>query len=480
MPDIEEGRKSPEAALPQEFLKRMNAQLGPDYPAFVESFGNPPVRAVRANRLKTDAAHLAKELSEELSDKASCDRVPWCADGLYVDDSFSPWRDLRYHQGLYYPQDASAMLPAEVLEAKPGEKILDLCAAPGGKSGQIAGALQGEGLIVANEIVPKRARILASNLERLGVANALVTSSDSEGLARVFPSCFDRILVDAPCSGEGMFRKDETAVQEWTPQAPALCAARQREILTHAVTMLKPGGTLVYSTCTFSQEENEEIVRWLLESGQFDEDPFSREGLPEASAVHLYPHEIRGEGHFVARLRKRGEAPDPGQTGRGRAKKKKKRAGAKGRGSSAFRRASGKEKALFDAFCQAVGLSRRFENLWVREERLYEMPAGIEADALEPLRMVSPGLELGRLAKDRFEPAHALAMSLSMDEMNSVHLPDAQLLDYLRGQEIPAPDGAPDGFVLIGNADGPAGFGKKSGGRIANRYPRGLRIQGNF
>lgn len=477
MPDIEEVKKSPEEALPQAFLERMKDQLGEDYDAFLEAYEAPPVKALRANRLKTDK----EKLSEELPEAALQGMVPWCTDGIYVKEDFSPWRDLHYHQGLYYPQDASAMLPAEVLEAKPGEKILDLCAAPGGKSGQIAGELQGEGVLVSNEIVPKRAKILASNLERLGVANALVTSSDAEGLAKIFPAYFDRILVDAPCSGEGMFRKDETAIREWTPEAPELCAARQRNILTQAVTMLKPGGTLVYSTCTFSEDENEDIVRWLVESLGFEEEPFSREGLPEGAAVHLYPHEVRGEGHFVARLKK-SEAAEDTDAGVNR-RLKKKRGGKKGRSqakTSGYRKAPRKETAVFDAFCQAVNLSRKFGNLWVRDDRLYELPEGIEADALDTLRIISPGLELGRLVRDRFEPAQALAMSLAMDEMNSVTLTDASLLDYLRGQEIPAPEDTPDGFVLVGNADGPAGFGKKSGRRIANRYPKGLRIQGNF
>lgn len=478
MPDIEEEKKSPEGeiTLPQAFLERMKEQLGEDYPAFIRAYEAPPVKAVRANRLKSDSEALKEKLPED----TVIGEVPWCADGLYVDENFSPWRDLSYHQGCYYPQDASAMLPAEVLEAVPGEKILDLCAAPGGKSGQIAGALQGEGLLVSNEIVPKRAKILASNMERLGVSNAIVTSSDSEGLAKVFPEYFDRILVDAPCSGEGMFRKDETAIREWTPEAPELCAARQRDILSHAVTMLRSGGTLVYSTCTFSEAENEGIVRWLIESGQFEEEPFSREGLPEGAAVHLYPHEVRGEGHFVARLRKLGEAPEADESSKSRGKKKR---GAKGKNrekSSIYRKASRKEIAAFDAFCQGVNLSRKFGNLWVRDDRLYEFPEGVSADQLETLRVISPGLELGRLVKDRFEPAHALAMSLGMDEMNHVALSDEALLEYLCGQEIPAPDGTPDGFVLVGNDQGPAGFGKKSGRRIANRYPKGLRIQGNF
>lgn len=477
MPDIEEEKKSPEGEirLPQAFLERMKEQLGEDYPAFLAAYEAPAVKAIRANRLKDDA----EKLKEELPEDTIIGNVPWCADGLYVDENFSPWRDLHYHQGLYYPQDASAMLPAEVLEARPGEKILDLCAAPGGKSGQIAGALKGEGLLVSNEIVPKRAKILASNLERLGVSNAVVTSSDSEGLAKVFPEYFDRILVDAPCSGEGMFRKDETAVREWTPEAPELCAARQRDILSHAVTMLKPGGTLVYSTCTFSEAENEGIVRFLIESGAFEEEPFFREGLPEGAAVHLYPHEVRGEGHFVARLRKPGKAAEPDEPVRSRGKKKRSAGRSKGK-SSIYRKANRKEIAAFDAFCQGVNLSRKFGNLWVRDDRLYEFPEGISADQLETLRVISPGLELGRLVKDRFEPAHALAMSLAMDEMNHAVLSDEALLEYLRGQEIPAPDGTPDGFVLVGNDQGPAGFGKKSGRRIANRYPKGLRIQGNF
>ena len=285
----------------QEFLDNMKKLPGLDFDAFMEALSGEVQKALRINTLKTDGRDV--EFKEE--------KVPWARHGYYhsTEKIGRTWQN---RLGLVYSQDASAMAPVEILDPKPGERVLDLCAAPGGKSTQIAQLMQGQGVLVSNEIVSQRSRILYENIERLGVANAVVLNESPDKLEDRFEGYFDKILVDAPCSGEGMFRKDDTAADMWTAETNESCAIRQRLILNSAVKMLKPGGILVYSTCTFSPVENEYLITEFLENhsemeAKKIETDILCDGIPPLTeAKRLYPHIHRGEGHFVAKLRKTG------------------------------------------------------------------------------------------------------------------------------------------------------------------------------
>ena len=330
--------------LPVAFLERMQRLLGEEYGGFLEAFGQERHQALRLNPLKrgTDAVNAAEKLSagwnEDRGDRpvfAHLTEVPWAEDGYYYQAGDQPGKHPWHQAGLYYIQEPSAMAPVELLEIQPGERVLDLCAAPGGKTTQIAAKLRGIGFLVSNEIHPARAKILSENVERMGIGNACVLNETPERLAEAFPEYFDAILVDAPCSGEGMFRKNEEACGEWSPENVALCAARQKKILDCAAGMLRPGGRLVYSTCTFAPEENEGSVSSFLKNhGEFQLLPINKkmlinkktlnkgsagtggcDGRPEwiedpvpglEGTLRLWPQHVKGEGHFAALLEKAG------------------------------------------------------------------------------------------------------------------------------------------------------------------------------
>ena len=309
--------------LPIDFCTRMQAMLGTDYEAFLASYDHPRHQSLRINPLKTTAERFLSHNPFHLTP------VPWTTTGFYYTAEDQPGKHPYHEAGVYYIQEPSAMAPAEYLGAKPGERILDLCAAPGGKSTQIACSMEGKGLLVCNEIHPARAKILSENIERMGVRNALVTNETPNRLAENFSEYFDRILVDAPCSGEGMFKKNEGATEEWSPENVALCANRQDEILDCAAGMLKPGGRLVYSTCTFAPAENEgSIGRFRKRHPDFAIVPVEKkEGMSDGVAewaeelaegvehtIRLWPHKLNGEGHYLAVLQKAG-THDPNYQG---------------------------------------------------------------------------------------------------------------------------------------------------------------------
>lgn len=356
------------------------------------------------------------------------------------------------------------MAPAEILAPEPGEWVLDLCAAPGGKSTQLAAAMAGQGLLVCNEIHPTRAKILSRNLERLGIANALVLNETPQRLAQRLPGCFHRILVDAPCSGEGMFRKEEAAVTDWSPETVEACARRQLEILTCAGQMLRPGGRLVYSTCTFSPQENEGVISAFLKShpdftllsvpspwfspGRPDWVPEPAEGLEKT--VRLWPHKLRGEGHFAALLQ-RGDAPQ-----------------VSGLPSPLTAAAPA---AVLDAFCRETGAVLPAGRFLSFGRSWYLAPE--DAFCLDGLKVLRPGLELGQEKPGRWEPAHALALWLkTAGNQLSFPVESPQIAAFLRGEPIP---GSLTGWTLI-QADGLSlGWAKGSGGILKNHYPKGLR-----
>ena len=366
------------------------------------------------------------------------------------------------------------MAPAEYLEAKPGERILDLCAAPGGKSTQIGAALNGEGLLISNEIHPARAKILSENIERMGIRNAIVTNETPEHLSEIFVEYFDRILVDAPCSGEGMFRKNEDAMTEWSKENVMLCAERQDGILSHAASMLRPGGRLVYSTCTFAPEENEgSISRFLEKHPEFSIVAVEKwdgmsAGVPEwisrpadgiGHTIRLWPHRLKGEGHYLAVLKKAGELPDDY---RGRCR-------------------SGEQTGLKEKDCKEcmefldTYFKKKPTGILVKfGDQIYLAPEG--APSLKGLKVLRPGLHLGTVKKNRFEPSHALALaSKASDVTYSTDLPSdgAEIRAYLNGQTINRE--GEKGWYLITTDGYSIGWGKLAGGIMKNHYPKGLR-----
>jgi len=341
------------------------------------------------------------------------------------------------------------MYPVEALDIEPGHKVLDISAAPGGKATQILAHLQGKGLLIANEIEAARAQVLAYNLESFGAENFAVLNCPPAQLALAFPSYFDRILVDAPCSGEGLFRKDYAARQSWRSEHPASCAFRQEEILSLALHMLRPGGKIVYSTCTFAEEENE----WLLASLAAKERSLE---LPEPP-VHLLPHLVQGEGQFSAVLTKKAE------DSRSRAL------------IPAFRPCAPSAKAMqqvqeFAGNSSSLDIAR----LHLHDGNLYLLPQGLPD--LKGLRIVRVGLKLGTAHEKRFHPDHAWALSLTPPLLPRLDYAwdDPRLLDYLHGHVLPC-DISVAGWVLISCAGFPLGFGKASQGQVKNHLPKGLR-----
>jgi len=430
--------------LPVDFLSRIQQQLGQEYPAFLDSLDRPRAVALRFNPLKGKIPTLP----------FVGEAVPWEPMGYYYDPSARPGLHPYHEAGVYYLQEASAMAPVALLNPQPGERICDLCAAPGGKTTQIAGRMMGEGFLLCNEINPKRAKILSRNIERMGIANTLVTNEHPQTLAVRFSEYFDRVLIDAPCSGEGMFRKEEAAVTDWSLETVSMCARRQAEILQSGAQLVRPGGRLVYSTCTFSPEENEEAVAIFLENHpdfepEFLDAPWFEAG--ENGSFRMWPHKLLGEGHFAAVLRKKGDSETP--------------------------YTSSPEEKLpkeFLVFAKEMGISLPVGKPILFGQSLYWAPE--DMPDIRKLKVLRPGLELGIVKKDRFEPAHALALWLQ-DCNTTQNYPanSPQMNAYLYGNILPS---SQKGWCLI-QADGYSiGWGKGDGQQIKNHYPKGLRRLG--
>lgn len=427
--------------LPEEFLTRMETQLGSQYPQYLASLERPRAVALRFNPLKGEPATLP--FVQE--------NVPWEAMGYYYDPESRPGLHPYHEAGVYYLQEASAMAPVALLDPQPGERICDLCAAPGGKSTQIAGRLQGEGLLICNEINPKRAKILSRNIERLGIANALVTNEHPANLEKRFPGFFHRVLIDAPCSGEGMFRKEEAAVTDWSQETVEMCAARQREILHSGAQMLRPGGRLVYSTCTFAPEENEQVINDFLETHpDFYPEPVTAPWFAagENGSFRLWPHLVKGEGHFAAVLRRRGDEEVP----------------------DVAIKAEKPPKEWLD-FAKELGITLPCGRPVLFGQSLYWAPE--QMPELSRLKVLRPGLELGEIKKGRFEPAHALALWLNSCK-NQVSFPalSLEIQRYMHGDVVPCDK---RGWCLVLADRYPIGWGKGDGTVLKNHYPKGLR-----
>lgn len=427
--------------LPEAFLQRMEVQLGSEYPAFLESLERPRAVALRFNPLKGERPVLPFVGAP----------VPWESEGFYYDPETRPGLHVYHEAGVYYLQEASAMAPVALLDPKPGERVCDLCAAPGGKTTQIAGRMLGQGFLVCNEINPKRAKILSRNIERMGVANALVTNEHPETLASRFPGFFDRVLVDAPCSGEGMFRKEEAAVTDWSQETVQMCARRQREILDSAARLVRPGGRLVYSTCTFAPEEDEETVAAFLEAHpEFTPEPVEAPWFVpgENASYRMWPHKLLGEGHFAAVLRKTqgesGEVPAcPGE----------------------------KCPKAWESFAKELDITLPEGKAVSFGQSLYWAPT--ELPELNRLKVLRPGLELGTERKGRFEPAHALALWLKTCAVMESFPPESpEMKAYLHGDVVPS---GKKGWCLVQAGGYAIGWGKGDGSVLKNHYPKGLR-----
>lgn len=422
-------------------MNRIKYQLGEEYPAFLASLERPRAVGLRINPLKGEKPVLP----------FVGEAVPWEPTGYYYDPEARPGLHPYHEAGVYYLQEASAMAPVALLDPQPGEWVCDLCAAPGGKTTQIAGRLAGEGFLLCNEINPKRAKILSRNIERMGVANALVTNEHPEKLARHFAGLFDRVLVDAPCSGEGMFRKEEAAVTDWSQETVEMCARRQAEILESAATLLRPGGRLVYSTCTFAPEENEQAISLFLEkhpefSPAGTDAPWFTPG-PNGS-YRLWPHKLLGEGHFAAVLQKDGEEERD------------------------VRIAAGEKlpRQWLD-FAEQLDICLPEGKAMTFGPNLYWVPA--DMPDLRGIKVLRPGLELGEVKKDRFEPAHALALWLRRAaRIHNLPADSREITAYMHGETVSAPI---TGWCLV-QVDGYSlGWAKGDGKILKNHYPKGLR-----
>ena len=428
--------------LPEAFLNRIQRQLGEEYPAFLESLDRPRAVALRFNPLKGEAPSLPFVGNP----------VPWEPQGYYYDPDSRPGLHPYHEAGVYYLQEASAMAPVALLDPQPGERICDLCAAPGGKTTQIAGRMGGDGFLLCNEIHPKRAKILSRNIERMAVANALVTNETPENLSKRLPGFFDRVLVDAPCSGEGMFRKEEAAVTDWSQETVEMCARRQADILDCAAKLVRPGGRLVYSTCTFAPEEDEQAVAAFLErhpefTSEIIETPWF---VPVENGGHrMWPHKLLGEGHFAAVLRRADdENEDNIQICKGDSLPKD-----------------------YQTFAKEMSIRLPKGKAVMFGQTLYWAPEDLPE--LRGLKVLRPGLELGQSLKGRFEPAHALALWLK--ECSCVQNLDADVPEaaaYLHGDVVPSPQ---KGWCLVRIGGYSIGWGKGDGRVLKNHYPKGLR-----
>jgi NOL1/NOP2/sun family putative RNA methylase len=500
--------RNPQSAIPPAFLDRMRDLLGQEAAAFLASYDAAPRTGLRVNTLKvsgeayrrlspfpleplawTPDAFLTLEplfrehgtlsgsIAQAPASSATSEASPHAISSAPSPvEAAGPGRHPHHAAGLYYLQELSAMVVARVLDPQPGEQVLDLAAAPGGKATAIAALMRNEGLLVANEIHGQRVWDLAENLERWGARNAVITHESPERLADRFPDFFDRVLLDAPCSGEGMFRRSEAARREWSPELVHGCALRQSHILAQAARMVRPGGRLVYATCTFAPEENEEVIAAFLDSrpgfsvlepGRL---PGFGPGRPDWAAaggarpelrhaIRLWPHTGPGEGHFAAVLQRAGNAVS--------------RPASRGRSERLPRPAL----RLYQAFCEEVltGLPGA-DRLALAGAYLYAVPP--DAPDLTGLRFIHPGWWLGAFKKERFEPSHALALGLSAAEVRPNRIVDLasggrEVLAYLRGESLDRP--GESGWVLVTTDGFPLGWGKRVAGVVKSHYPKGLR-----
>lgn len=449
--------------LPAAFITKYQQLLGAEAAAFFTALETGhPVKGFRLNPLKPQAVSMLEMFGPDKSP------APY-AMNAYIGEVKG--KSLLHQAGYVYSQEPSAMIVATIADAQPGEKVLDLCAAPGGKTTQLASQMQGKGLLVSNEIFTKRAKILSENVERWGISNVVVTNHAPQELTPHFPQFFDKIVVDAPCSGEGMFRKDPVAIAEWQADSPLQCAQRQKEILAEAVAMLKPGGQLIYSTCTFAPEENEAIIEWLVSAYPFSIEPIELENVSHGrhdwapmndieKTIRLWPHKNQGEGHFAAKLTYLGSEniAKPKKT------KKTKKAS----------EIDSVTRSLWQSFQENYPfLKETAADIQLFGDHLWLVPS--ELPSLKGVRVLRPGLHVGTVKKNRIEPSFALAMAIKEnDEAPFLSIELAQWQKYVAGETITVPGN--EGWVVLKVAEVPIGFGKQVQGVVKNFFPKGLRF----
>lgn len=459
--------------LPKAFEEKMKHLLNEEYADYISCFDEGRHYGLRVNTNKITVEEFLNIAPWKL------EPIPWIHNGFYYDgEQVQPSRHPYYFAGLYYLQEPSAMTPADRLPVEPGDKVLDVCAAPGGKATELGAKLMGEGVLIANDISNSRAKGLLKNLELFGIGNMLVMSEEPGKLMEYFPEYFDKILIDAPCSGEGMFRKDKKMVRAWEEHGPEFFSKLQKSIIAQAAAMLKKGGMLLYSTCTFDPSENEHIIEYLIshhpEFALCEMKPYSgfARGMPKVSesgnpgllkTVRIFPHRMQGEGHYLALLKK-GE-PKEILTPR-------------------LNKSTGKKNLPreLETFWQDISWKLEPELLDIHGERVYYMPAGLPE--MKGLRFLRSGLFLGELKKNRFEPSQALAMCLKKKDYAKCldfRLSDGRVMKYLKGDTLEVEDKASvkeKGWYLICVDGYPLGFGKLSNQTLKNKYLPGWRWMG--
>lgn len=469
--------------LPSTYIDAMTQLLGAEMPEYLASFEEEPQAGLRVNTTKISPEEFEKAAPFSLK------RIPWIPNGFFCQNHIGVSKHPYYFAGLYYIQEPSAMTPARSLPVKPGDTVLDLCAAPGGKATELAAKLQGEGFLIANDISSSRAKALLKNLELFGAANQCVISENPEKLLPVYTGFFDKILIDAPCSGEGMFRREPRMIKNWEHQGPAYYNTIQKDLILHAAQLLKPGGMMLYSTCTFSIQENEAVIDYLLTSREDmeladilpydkfeqgcsphigfmqEESPYNEvqtgpKQHPYEKCVRIFPHKMSGEGHFLALLQKKGPLADTKSYSH-------KKSDALPNAAAEF--LADVKKPLQDGYFRLL------------QDKLYYLPHGCELH--QNIRYLRSGLYVGEVKKNRFEPSQALAMALKCEEFTSsinLNAEDIRTRKYLKGETIDVSDCKPvknkgwqlvcvDGFTL--------GWGKLQNGILKNKYYSGWRLQ---
>ncbi len=447
--------------LPSKFIDEMKEMLGDEFDDFLASYDEDYYRGIRCNTLKITPSEFEKKVP------FVSEKVDWVQNGYYTSEDEQPAKHPYYFAGLYYIQEPSAMMPASQLPVEPGDRVLDLCAAPGGKTTELGAKLKGEGVLVSNDISASRAKALVKNVELFGIKNAMVVSESPDKLAERLEGYFDKILVDAPCSGEGMFRKVHSIAKNWEQYGSQYYADIQRTVLPSAVKMLKPGGMMIYSTCTFSKLEDEDSISFILENN------------PDMELIEshkLFPHKIKGEGHFVALLHKKDTATALAVESSAKDGKEK------GTINKYDTKVRSKYKKISDEafdFFESIGFKIDVSRLWVNEDRINMLPEDVPD--LSRLRVLRTGLFLGEMKKGRFEPSQSLALALKAEEYPNVldlKLDDDRVVRYLKCESIDVEDGeVNDGYCLVAVDGYPLGWGKVDKGRFKNKYLPSWRLQ---
>lgn len=443
--------------LDEKFIENMKKLLVEEYGAYEKSLTENHKSGLRINKLKTNYEDLKKYIEVG-------ENVKWCNTGYYYDDDTRPAKNPLYNAGLYYIQEPSAMLTVSCVDIKEGEYILDLCAAPGGKSTHIGEKLKGSGLLVANDISNGRAKVLAKNIEKHGIINFAVINEPHNKLVNKFDGFFDKIFIDAPCSGEGMFRKEPHVIQSWNENSPKEFSEIQTDILNTVVSMLKSGGTIIYSTCTFNLEENEKVIqKFLKEHSEFELIQIDHEKLGVSKgyklddetntdkAARILPCRQDGEGHFVAVLKNKGEKAD----------------------NKVYSKVDDRKKfkEVYEFFEKNTNID--FDNMGLRlmlhGTSVFAVPYALYD--MKGIRVVRSGMHVGELKNGKFEPSTVLALATKKENYKNIidcKIDDIRVSKYLKGETIEAD--CDDGFVVVCVEGYNLGFGKSNRGKVKNKY----------